>query len=73
MCKHHPIDGPDFLDQYADRLAANNLELEADQVRRVQKQWLAERVEHQRLADEASSTNLQLRNVRFALGLPATH
>ena len=27
MPKHTPIDGPDFLDQYADRLEANGLTL----------------------------------------------
>lgn len=73
MSKHHPIDGPDFLDQYADRLAANGLELEADQIRTVQRQWLTERAEQQRLSAEATVVTHQLNNARLALGLPSTH
>ena len=33
MQTHTPLDGPDFLDEYADRLAANGMTLEADQIR----------------------------------------
>lgn len=73
MHKHTQIDGPDFLDQYADRLAANGLDLEASQIRGIQQQWLQERAEHQQLSEQATFMNHQLSNARKALGQPSTH
>lgn len=73
MRTHTPIDGPDFLDQYADRLEANGLTLEASQIRGIQQQWLQERAASQELSDQASFMNLQLTNARKALGQPSTH
>lgn len=73
MPKHTPIDGPDFLDQYADRLEANGLTLEASQIRGIQQQWLQERAANQELSDQASLMNRQLTNARAALQPAATH
>jgi hypothetical protein len=73
MHKNTQIDGPDFLDQYADRLEANGLTLEASQFRGIQQQWIQERAASQELSDQATFMNLQLSNARKALGQPATH
>jgi hypothetical protein len=74
MPKHTPIDGPDFLDQYADRLEANGMNLEAEQIRGIEKQWRQERADHQALADQATLMNRQLDNARKAIGqAPSTH
>jgi hypothetical protein len=74
MRKHTPIDGPEFLDQYADRLEANGLTLEAAQIRGVEQQWRQERADHQVLADQATLMNRQLDNARKAIGqAPSTH
>ncbi len=67
MRYHTPIDGPDFLDEYADRLAANSLTIEADQIRRIRDQWNAERAENQRSANHATCLENQLSTARKAL------
>lgn len=67
MRNHTPIDGPDFLDEYADRLAANGFSLEADQFRQIKKQWDAERAENQLSASHATFLENQLSNARRAL------
>jgi hypothetical protein len=72
MSKDTSLDGPDFLDQYADRLEANSLTIEADQIRTIRRQWLQERVDQQALADQATYMDHQLNNARKALGQPAT-
>lgn len=74
MRDHTPIDGPDFLDQYADRLEANGLSLEADQFRGIKRQWDAERAENQLSANHATFLEHQLANARKALkATPSTH
>ena len=74
MRQHTPIDGPDFLDQYADRLEANGLSLEADQFRTVKKQWDTERAENQVAANQATFLEHQLSNARKALqASPSSH
>ena len=74
MRNHTPIDGPDFLDEYADRLAANGFSLEADQFRQIKKQWDAERSENQLSANHATFLEHQLNNARKALqATPSTH
>jgi hypothetical protein len=74
MRNQTPIDGPDFLDQYADRLDANGLTLEADQIRGVKRQWDAERSENQTAANHATFLEHQLNNARKALqATPSTH
>ena len=73
MRDHTPIDGPDFLDEYADRLAANGMTLEADQIRGVLKQWLGERVDQQRTADEMTMLQNQITHVRAAVERTSRH
>lgn len=74
MHRHTPIDGPDFLDQYADRLEANGLSLEADQFRSIKKQWDTERAENQIAANQATFLERQLSNAREALkASPSAH
>jgi hypothetical protein len=61
------LDGPAWLEEQADRLSGQSMNLEADQFRQLAKAWNAERAEHQQLQDEASSLQIRLTNTRAAL------
>jgi uncharacterized protein YlxW (UPF0749 family) len=68
------LDGPDWLDAQADRHNGQNNDLEADQFRRLAKQWRQDRADHEQLRDEVNALQLQLNTVRRAVAaIPATH
>lgn len=67
------IDGPDYLDTFADRLANEGADIEAVQFRRLATAWRADQDAAQRAADDATFATHQLNNARKALGQPSTH
>lgn len=67
------VDGPDYLDTFADRLQNDGADVEAAQFRRLAKQWREDQAAGQRAADEATFINHQLNNARAALQPAGTH
>lgn len=67
------VDGPDYLDTFADRLASEGADIEAAQFRRLARQWRGDQAAAQRAADEATFINHQLNNARAALQPAGTH
>lgn len=67
------IDGPDYLDTFADRLTSEGADIEAAQFRRLSTAWRADQSAAQRAADDATFAVHQLNNARKALGQPSTH
>jgi hypothetical protein len=61
------IDGPDYLETFADRLISEGAEIEAMQFRRLASQWRQDQAVGQLAADEATFINNQLNNARRAL------
>lgn len=67
------VDGPDYLDTFADRLASEGAEIEAAQFRRLARQWRNDQASAQAAADEATAIHRQLTTARQALQPAGTH
>lgn len=67
------VDGPDYLDTFADRLQRDGADVEAMQFRRLAKQWRADQAVGQSAANDATAINQQLTKARQALQPAGTH
>ena len=73
MSTEPTVDGPDYLDTFADRLQGDGADVEAVQFRRLATQWRADQAAGQRAADDATAINRQLTTARQALQPASTH
>jgi hypothetical protein len=73
MSTEPSIDGPDYLDTFADRLAREGADVEAVQFRRLATLWRADQQARQDAADAATFATHQLNNARKALQPASTH
>lgn len=67
------VDGPDYLDTFADRLASEGADIEAAQFRRLARQWRDDQAAALAAANDATAINHQLRKAREALQPAGAH